>query len=439
MQHHVEIKKIITGGSGLGYLENGMVAMVPHVLPGEQVHISETKRFRGHVQAKLLSITHPSPLRQDPPCPYFTFCGGCSLQHMSYPLQLETKRAIVTENLERAGVATKKCSIHPTMPSPTPYGYRYTIRLHCDHTGALGFRRRADNQIVPIQACLLATRGVNTALAALLNNERYIPVIALSRSLELIASPETDEICLVVDAPTGLSQKQIRPFSRITKHVVTKTKPREGLPAHTALPLGQRFTCDTLEYGLYWDHNCFFQANSAQNQNMVSLVIDILRPKNPRTVLDLFCGTGNFSIPLALTGSRVHGVEHNPHSVRWAQTNAYKTGCEDRCTFTAQNVVRFLRSNRHRNYSTIILDPPRQGLGKKNAQILGQTKAGTILYISCDPATLSRDLAVLCGSGFQCIEIFPIDMFPQTHHIESIAVLEKESQCAHRPASGGHR
>ncbi len=425
MEYHIKIEKIITGGKGLGYLKDGMAAMVPYVLPGEQVHIRQTKRFKGYIQAELVAVTHSSPFRQDPPCPWFTVCGGCGMQHIEYEQQLQIKRDIALESLERAGVRVTDITVHQTLASPSPYGYRSKIRLHCNRQGEIGFHRIASNTIVPITTCPLASSGIIKALQSLLHDERYKPAIAACREMEIIENPEDGEICLLAAPQLKRGNNLLPAFHGITPHVFPKTAPREAVDREAGMRLGQKFVLDAFSYHLHWDQNCFFQTNTLQNARMVNLVVDTLSRKHPKRIIDLFCGIGNFSIPLALTGSDVHGVEHNRHSTGWAETNAHLMRCKERCRFTAEDTARFLGTGKHRDADAIVLDPPRQGLGKENTRLLAQGNAGWIVYVSCDPATLSRDLVVLTGAGYRCTDIFPVDMFPQTHHIESVAVLEK--------------
>jgi len=178
-------------------------------------------------------------------------------------------------------------------------------------------------------------------------------------------------------------------------------------------------------FTLCWPPGCFSQVNVRQNEQLINLILRLAGSIAGRRVLDLFCGTGNFSVPLALNGARVTGVELSRESITWARNNGAAAGCAD-ARFIAADVAGALGTPDITDacYDLIVLDPPRLGLGKATAQ-LAELGAARIIYISCDPATLVRDLAQLCARGYRLRQLVPVDMFPQTHHIEAVALLEK--------------
>jgi len=427
MEHTLTIKKVIAGGKGLGTLADGMVVMVPGVLPGETVTVCETKTHRGFKEARLVRIEQATPERVVPPCPYYGRCGGCDLQHASYPAQLLIKAQILRESQERAHLELPQVS--STLPSPLPFGYRSRVRLHLDRSGRLGFHQGASNTVIPIDRCLLAVEPINRVIAALADDGWPGRLAERIAAVELIHSPADGRVFLVLQPRPGLRTPlpadllaRMRPLA---DEVILETPGRAPNPQPPP-PLSQAFALLKFTYRLSWDHRCFFQVNSEQNPRLIGLALECL-PQQPRpfTALDLFCGMGNFSIPLALVGAAVTGVEHNRSSIHWAEENSRAAGLAT-TRFLAADVeqqINALVADKAR-FDCILLDPPRQGLGKA-AALLPRLAPERILSISCDPATLARDLSLITPGGYRLTRLIPVDMFPQTHHIESVALLER--------------
>jgi 23S rRNA (uracil1939-C5)-methyltransferase len=427
MEHTIEIKKIISGGNGLGHLEDGMVVMIPFVLPGEQVKIAETKRFKGHITATTLEIEQPSPERCLPFCPHFGTCGGCAFQHTTYPNQLKIKQAILTETLSR-GHVLKEIEIPAPVPSPQTEGYRYTIRLHIAKNGAIGFHQTGSNALVEIEQCPLATPALNKTLQQL-GQTGLLPEIAKScKQLELTCSPADNTV-----VATLYQSSKKRPNRKITDTLLQELQlaqiairfKRQVTFFPDPAPLRQHFSTGQHEYSLQWDSRCFFQINPEQNEQLTNLVCKMAGDVSGKKVLDLFCGMGNFSLPLALNGAAITGVEINPNSIAAAIKNAQNANIRESRFITA-DVDKFLQKSAKKDihFDMIMLDPPRQGLGQAT-RFLPELGADTILYVSCDPATLTRDLKVLTEAGYGLTSVTPVDMFPHTHNIECLAVLEK--------------
>lgn len=432
MEHTLVIKKIITGGKGLGTLPDGMVVMVPSALPGETVVIRETKAHKGYKEAQLVRIIAAAPERITPPCPHYHDCGGCDLQHAAYPAQLRYKQQILLEALQRARLEIPAGQPAATLPSPTPFGYRYRVRLHLDPTGRLGFHQRASNQVVPIRRCLLATEPINRVIGALAAGGWPQRLQDAFASLELINCPASDRVLLLLHPRlTPLSAKDAalaRELDSLADLVLIPQEKtgRANDTATLAAELSQNFAMQGHAYRLDWDHRCFFQVNAQQNVRLLALALGLLAPPaTPCTALDLFCGMGNFSLPLGLRGARVTGVEHNQPSILWAERNSRDAGLRQ-AHFIAEDVEQHLKNAvaRKQKFDCILLDPPRQGLGKASA-LLPRLEPQQMIYISCNPATLARDLRLITADGYRLAHLTPVDMFPQTHHIESVALLER--------------
>ncbi|MCF6187529.1 MAG: class I SAM-dependent RNA methyltransferase [Desulfobulbaceae bacterium] len=427
LEHTIEIQKIITGGSGLGHLENGMVVMTPFVLPGEQVTVTEIQRFSGHIQAKTLNVVQSSPKRQAPFCPLYTICGGCALQHTPYLNQLAIKKEILVETLRRGHVLPEE-DIPTPLPSPDPEGYRYKIRLHVAKNGTIGFHKMQSHELVEIKHCPLAAPALNTALLNL-HNTGLLPELApLCRQIELVCSPADDAVVATVylssaRQPSKSLQQKILAQAGLRGLAFKSRKKTNFFPEPVSLQQG--FSTGNQSYTLTWDSRCFFQVNPKQNRQLVELVLTGAGAVAGKKILDLFCGMGNFSVPLSLAGAEITGIELNKYSIHAARKNARNAGIQGD-HFIPGDVGRHLQQlvNEKARFDIVVLDPPRQGLGRET-QLLPQLQPEKILYISCDPATLTRDLQTLIRKGYGLKSVTPVDMFPQTHHIECLAVLEK--------------
>jgi len=407
----------------LGTLSDGMVAMVPATLPGETVVARETKNRKGYREMRLVRILEASPDRVEPPCPYYGRCGGCDWQHAAYPAQLEFKRLILRESLVRARLEPPPD--HPALASPLAFGYRSRLRLHLDQSGRLGFHEQASNTVVEINRCLLAAEPINQVLAALIEGGWPARLAAEIATIELIHSP-ADATVAVVLTPRPSQRPRHAPQLIDQLHPLAEAVILASIhPTPARAIFHQDFTAHGQGYHLSWDHRCFFQVNSLQNAQLVATVLDLLPWPAQATALDLYCGMGNFSIPLALAGPEVIGVEQNRGSIHWARINSRAAGLTS-TRFVADEVERQLRAlvDAGARFDTILLDPPRQGAGKA-APLLPLLLPANILSISCDPATLARDLAQIVAQGYTITRLIPVDMFPQTHHIESIALLER--------------
>ena len=431
MEHVVTIKKLIAGGKGLAALPDGLKVMVPGVLPGETVRIVEKKRCRGYLDAELLRVLDASTERVSPPCPFAGRCGGCDLQHASYPAQLAAKEHILAEALHRRHLETPE--LQPAMPSPAVWGYRYRVRLHLNPEGKLGFHERGSNQVVAINRCLLATDTINRVIGLLAEAgwpERLKDQFA---ALELMECPASGRVFLTLEArDRRLAGRDAHPLQAELASLVDTVSVKQGKPGARqpeSVPqatLAQDFSLHGHSYRLEWESICFFQVNVQQNNNLIQAALQpLIEADQPFRALDLFCGMGNFAIPLGVLGGDVVGVEHNQHSIQWAQHNSDQAGLKT-ARFLADDVERQLHRllKRNRQFDCVLLDPPRQGLGPA-AALIPLLEPRLIISVSCDPATLARDLALITKNGYHLTRVVPVDMFPHTHHVESLSFLER--------------
>ncbi len=426
--HRVRIEKIIAGGQGLARAEAGQVIMSGFVLPGELAELREVRRKSGLIEAELAQVLEPSAGRVPPRCPHYGQCGGCDLQHGSYAEQLRIKQAIAAETMRRAHVPLSAGDVEEVLPSPQQWAYRHRLRLKISPDGQLGFFKKRSNDFVAISNCPAAADEINTAVAELtasgcLRN--------LTEEAELHCSPADRRVTLMllVKGKQRLHQaavQQLAACASIAQLGCINEKGFHHLHSRSgaAEPLAQQLAPPAGRCTLSWSGGCFSQVNPRQNERLITLALELAGDLRGKNVLDLYCGMGNFSVPLALAGAAVTGIESSTESVLWAKRNAEAAGVTAR--FSAADVQASLRRMVRKQQRTdiLLLDPPRAGIGPA-AALLPELQAERIVYISCDPATLARDLRTLCGSGYAAVRLIPADMFPQTHHIETAALLKR--------------
>ncbi len=427
--HRVRIEKIIAGGQGLARTAAGQVILSGFVLPGELAELREIRRKSGRIEAELTQVLEPSEERVPPRCPLYGQCGGCDLQHGSYAEQLRIKQAIVAETMRRAHVPLPDDSVAEVLPSPQQWGYRCRLRLKISPGGQLGFFKKRSNDFVAVACCPTAADEINAAVAELAASRC---LRGLAEEMELHCSPADRRVTLAVPLKDRqkLSAAAVQELSRCASIAQIGSVQADGFRllysrSGAAEALAQRISLPGQDCVLSWSGGCFSQVNPVQNQQLIALVVKLLGNLQGKNVVDLYCGMGNFSVPLALAGGHVLGIEGSPESVRWAQRNAEAAGLAAR--FLAADVSDSLRRlvKKQQRADIVLLDPPRAGIGPA-AALLPELQAESIVYISCDPATLARDLALLCGKGFRLAKLLPLDMFPQTSHIETVAMLEKK-------------
>lgn len=441
----VTIEKLIYGGDGLAHHE-GSTVFVPFVLPAERVAVAPVEQKKKFVRARVDKLLEPSPQRVPPPCPHFGVCGGCNYQHIPYDAQLAYKAEILRETLRRIGGVDWTGEIK-THASP-PWGYRnraqWKIRPPLDSSeGSTQANARASNKSLA-KLEIGYFRANSTALCAVENCAILSPLLLktllglraalaageLPRELREIEAFSNEGAGKATD-PGGSKLLLTANFSgfpsRIEEHAETirRIVPEAASilfhdPSHDRMELFGPGFLETEAAGVKYrvGHFSFFQVNRSLVDDLVRTVCD---EENGRLALDLFSGVGLFSIPLAKRFERVIAVESNPAAVRDLETNM--RGLSTIEVRTA-DVERFLDRNKERP-EFVALDPPRDGLAPDAAKRLGRLHPARITYVSCEPPTLARDLAVLTEAGYDCSEIHVFDLFPQTFHMETMVRLRR--------------
>jgi 23S rRNA (uracil1939-C5)-methyltransferase len=436
----LKIEKWIYGGEGFARIAldtagRGKALFVPFVLPGEVVSAEITEERSGFARAKLVEIRQVSAARVAPPCPYFYRCGGCQYQHADYARQLHWKRDILLETLERTAHIRLERDVQ--LHSAEPYQYRNRTRLKVRSAPelAIGYHRLGTHELLPVTKCPISSPLVQRAIQALWNLGS--DDVGALREVQFFA--DHSDTKLLVEFYTGRDrdrqslQPLVNSFREQLPEIVgiaafpwspgVDEENRSPVPG-SKTPLSViTFGDNSLEYitahGTFRvSAGSFFQSNRFLIDELVTTAIGGAKGA---TALDLYAGTGLFTLPLAARFDRVIAVEASPFSFGDLEHNAPPNVKPVQAT-----TEKYLdKVGRGPGLDLVLLDPPRSGMGEHGAGKLGHTQVRRITYVSCDPATLARDLRVLTASGFRVESAHLIDLFPQTFHMETVVHLTR--------------
>ena len=377
---------------------DGYNVFVAGGIPGERVVAEVVKVHRKYVSAKVVDVLEASPDRVEPPCPYYGECTGCQWQHLSYDAQLKTKHEKVTDALQRVGELAAP-PVSEVRPSPDQLGYRNHARFTINRDGALGFINRETRQFVRIDKCLLMHQGVNDLLEELQDH-----------------CGETTQLSIRAGKYSG--DFLVQPYL-VHPEIGVLT----GQKRYTESVAGQDFLVSSPS---------FFQVNVEQAAAAADVVRDRLHLTAADVLLDAYTGVGTFAILLAPSVKRVIAVEESSAAVADAKQNA---GDLQNLEFVLGRTEDVLR-NLPVKPDVVVLDPPRSGCQPRALESLIEMAPSRVAYVSCDAETLGRDLKILCQGGYRMDEVAPLDMFPQTHNVECVALLSRgESSSQPAPAS----
>jgi 23S rRNA (uracil1939-C5)-methyltransferase len=419
----VNIESMAFKGFGVARV-HGKVIFIPYCVTGDEIWVEIVEEKKNYSMGKLKKIIKPSPWRVDPKCPYFGRCGGCQWQHIDASIQGELKKEILKEVLKRLG-GLKEMPCIGLVPSPQPYGYRVRVQLKAKGE-SIGYYQERSHRLVDINHCPIAHPLINQILPSL----RAVPLFfARMDEIEMNVSPEEGKGVLIIHTPSFQQGMENFMNEFLQDHPVLKgiaVKKKEGFtffgepPLYFTVPLNRSGEKRYLTFRT--SPESFFQVNLEQNQRLIRTVIEFGDVKKDEKVLDLYAGVGNFTLPLATKAKEVLGIEGNSMAVEDAQFNAEENGIKQ-CRFILGRVEEVLKHWRSERYDLIVLDPPRTGCKAVADQMVG-LKPKKIVYISCEPTVLSRDLRLFLKRGYQLQKLTLIDMFPQTYHMEVVALLK---------------
>ena len=412
------IDSLSHGPWGLGR-DHGKVLMVPWTVPGDQVAAEVVEDHKRYSVARTVSLLRPSAARRTTPCPYAGACGGCSWQQVAYDAQLRAKQQNVADALARVG-GLSGFEIHPILPAPREYHYRRRIRLHVDDRRRLGFRRAFSRDLVEVANCLIADQDADGGIGVAAEWVQRLEMRVFC--VEILSADPSGQVIL-----SATTRHRFRGAdARVCKEAVAG--PVAGIVmagpgwrrrwGHTTLS----FVVDG-DLTLRHDADTFGQVNPDGNRGLVDEVLSWGAFGARDRVLDLYAGAGNLTLPMARRAGRVTAVEADRKLVLNGKRNAEHNGLHNvrwRRQDGASAVDDLIRLGRR--FTTVVLNPPRAG-AREVASRLAALGARRILYVSCNPATLARDLRQLADQGFTLRRVRPMDLFPQTFHVEALAEL----------------
>jgi 23S rRNA (uracil1939-C5)-methyltransferase len=419
----VRIESVAFKGYGVARIHEKVV-FIPHTVTGDQAWIEMTEEKKKYSMGRLIQIIKPSPWRVNPLCPSFGSCGGCQWQHIDYLIQCKLKREILEDVLKRFGGVKDSPPLMVT-PSLHPYGYRIRAQLKAKGK-TLGYFQERSHRIVDIQECPIAHPLINQMLSLI--RERFLPFSRMGE-IKINVSPDESKGVLIFHS-LSLGRGTENAFGEFLQNdalvngIVITQKERLNLfgdpPLNFTIPLGQEREKRNLKFRI--SPGSFFQVNPMQNQTLIQTVLQFGEVNTVERALDLYCGIGNFTLPLATGAKEVSGIEENRMAIMDARFNAERNGIRN-CEFIQGKVEDVLMSWKREKPDLVVLDPPRIGCKTVLDQVV-RLKPKKVVYVSCEPTTFSRDLRLFHERGYSLQRLSLIDMFPQTYHMEVIGLLQ---------------
>lgn len=384
-----EVEITLTGIAHLGEAigkYDGKIVFVPYGIPGERVKAQILTDEGDYCRAEITDIIEPSFFREKPPCELFGRCGGCSFQHVAYSYQIKLKEIVVMEQLKRiGGFENPEDFTNLTVKAKNPYNYRNRADFSINRDKLLGFKIKGTHRFIHVKYCHIMDESINKILSTLQgkNPRRKTHNITIRYGVNTnsyLVQPEidTDEI-------------------------------KTGQAFYTEKLLGKQFKISAPS---------FFQVNTYQAENLIKTVLYYVNEED-KTIIDAYAGVGTFTVFLAQKAERVIAIEESRSSYRDAQINIKDF---DNITYLCEKVEETLIKS-DINADAIVIDPPRIGVMRSVLEAIAEKKIRKVIYVSCEPSTLARDLKYLKEKGYKLIEVQPVDMFPQTYHIENIALM----------------
>ena len=427
------IEKLIYGGDGLARLPadspnnkdrgRGKAVFVPFVLAEEKIEAVITEEKSGFARAQVDKIIESSPRRVPPPCPYFTRCGGCHYQHASYEHQLEIKKEILRENLRRIAKLELQCEIQ-VHPSP-PWNYRNRSRLqvHTHPEFAAGYFRFASHEVLAVEECPISSPLINRGIAALWQTGRAGRAVEGVREIEFFANADDTKLLLEFLCAPEARRAAVRAWAEELcasmpeiVGVAAFREPQKGVQEPLVAVGAEEVTYQTKTSAYRVSAGAFFQTNRFLIDELVSMVT---AGRSGELALDLYAGVGLFSTALACDYHHIVSVESSQTAASDLQYNLPVNGKAVRAATESY----FSEPKAREHVDLVVVDPPRSGLGDVVARALASLSAPRVTYVSCDPATLARDLVPLQAAGYRVEQIHLVDLFPQTYHLESVVQL----------------
>ncbi len=430
----------------------GFVFFVPDTVPGDCAEIAVRKTGKRFSFGEVISLREPSPFRTDPPCPHFGRCGGCTLQHTLYGKQLDIKETHLKETLKRmAGIAAADSFLLPIVPSLGEYDYRSKVELAFGHRAGrliLGYKERVspfkgyENAIVPVEGCLLFGPSLTGIMPASIEAARRIwgeaspsvPEKGFLRRLVVRQARSTGQIMVILEtgpAPARRVMAALRDLATECPVIDSLYWTVSGDPSCGGAAAGARH----ISGNLYIEENLgglafrvypksFAQPNTLASELLYREIAARAGGERTGSVLGLYCGTGPIELFLSRATESVTGIDEVEENILAARENCRINGI-DNCLFQAGKVESLPGKLHGKSFDLVVVDPPRTGIDKKGVDLIGDIRAPRVFYVSCEPSTLARDLKTLLDRRYAVETIIPFDFFPQTAHMETLAILRR--------------
>jgi len=431
MQRVIKVEKIVFGGNGLARLPDGKIVFVPYVLPEEVLQIKIKKDYGDYVEAEVEKILEVSPYRREAPCNYYGTCGGCQLQHIIYPFQIELKKEILFDVFKRLGWK-EEIPLEKVVPSSKEFHYRNRLRFHVENENfKMGFVKRKTHEVLKVEKCLLGEEILNKVLSQLYENSSWIKLSYYSKRIKIETSSEENKATLIFWTALKPQKEDLEGILKIKEikaifYWMKGRRPEGPFPEDSSYG-GRRVFKNIDEIFYYIQPGVFVQANWEIN----CAIMETLRSWDLsfEKVLDLHAGMGNFLFPFVLKreAKKLLGVDTDLRAIEDGLYTAEKAELNGRLDLRNMSAMEALYSaiKEGEEFDLVLLDPPRGGC-KELMKPLSEVAKKYIIYISCDAPTLVRDLLLFKNFNYQLIKLCLFDMFPQTYHFEVVALLEKK-------------
>jgi 23S rRNA (uracil1939-C5)-methyltransferase len=439
------IEKLIYGGDGLSHLPadasgRGKAVFVPFVLPGEKVEASVTEQKPGFARARVENLGETSPHRIEPGCPYFKQCGGCHYQHIDYQQQLEIKKEILRETLRRTAKLEFPVEIQLHRSPPWNYRNRSRLQVETNPEFKIGYFKMRSHEVLPIELCPISSPLINRGIELVWQSGRAGKVPPGTREMEFFVNAEDSRMLIEIACSQDARRAAVRAWAEDLCGAMPEIAGCVAFRQNSAAPhTREKLVGVGSDHISYQTGRCayrvsagaFFQVNRYLTDELVEIVT---AGQSGEWALDLYAGAGLFSAALARDIDHVvsvessqtssadlrHNLPSNAEAVQ-ATTEQYLARAENKGRVGKGTV----RPHNIPRPELAVVDPPRNGLGERVARMLATLGAPRVVYVSCDPATLARDLVVLLGGGYRIEQIHLVDLFPQTYHLESVVDLAR--------------
>ncbi|HZK44596.1 MAG TPA: 23S rRNA (uracil(1939)-C(5))-methyltransferase RlmD [Syntrophomonadaceae bacterium] len=413
-----KIEGISHKGEGIARID-GKAVFIPFAIPGETVKIKIIEEKKNYNRAQLIEVIESSIHRVDPSCPHYNDCGGCSYQHIDYDHQLELKREVVQSNIARIGKIDLE--VNPVIGSPQRYRYRNKVTWHIDKEGRLGYYQASSNELVEIKTCKLISEKMEKVTNSI---REHITDISFTQQSNLIireSSVNEETMLILTHIKSDLDKSKLSSFSDETNSLFVKYI---GKPGYEKITGSDKLTETSATINISLSPGAFFQVNHEQMEKIISIVEDFLDLNDEDILLDAYSGVGSIALALASKVKKVVGVESFKDAVKDAKLNANQNKITN-AEFIA-GACETVLPKLNKSFDKVVLDPPRSGLKKEVIEAIVKANPKKIAYVSCNPATLARDLAIFKENDYITKIVQPLDMFAQTGHVECVVLMTRQ-------------